>query len=97
MAEFNGAQAIYELATLGRLTPETDYVVRDELDLVSDEEREAHEAAEEALEKDQEYQKAVAEEKAKAGDAKSSQDETSDSTTAAKSKPESTSKPGGNK
>jgi hypothetical protein len=39
-------QAVYELATQGRLSPETDYDVRDELDLVPDEEREAHDKAE---------------------------------------------------
>jgi hypothetical protein len=39
-------QAVHELATLGRLTPETDYDVRDELDLVPDDEREAHDKAE---------------------------------------------------
>jgi hypothetical protein len=39
-------QAVHELATRGRLSPETDYAVRDELDLVAEEEREAHEEAE---------------------------------------------------
>lgn len=36
------AQAIHDLATQGRLSPESDYAVRDSLDLVSDEEKEEH-------------------------------------------------------
>lgn len=36
------AQAIHDLATLGRLSSESDYAVRDTLDLVSDEEKEEH-------------------------------------------------------
>jgi Arc/MetJ-type ribon-helix-helix transcriptional regulator len=35
-------QAIHDLATFGHLTPESDYAVRDALDLVSDEEKEEH-------------------------------------------------------
>lgn len=43
-------QGVYELAKHGRLTPETDYAIRDELDLVSDEERKAHDEAEDKAE-----------------------------------------------